>query len=191
VDHAQSTWLSILYLAVRIDTLLSVPSNRELCSALCTSILDLNPPQRLFNLSWDAQIGVGGTRYVYCVSTETLARTLFLDWRCQMPLMMMTSLTLWTAFCKLSKCSLYFRSFSFPLHGPGGTIQLKSCLTVFMYFMLPATMLAAQSIQLGLNDVVVAGGMESMSNTPYYLPKARLHIKQFYSSPQVSLFPVF
>jgi acetyl-CoA C-acetyltransferase len=42
-----------------------------------------------------------------------------------------------------------------------------------MYFMLPATMLAAQSIQLGLNDVVVAGGMESMSNTPYYLPKAR------------------
>jgi len=35
-------------------------------------------------------------------------------------------------------------------------------------------MLAAQSIQLGLNDVVVAGGMESMSNTPYYLPKARL-----------------
>lgn len=37
-----------------------------------------------------------------------------------------------------------------------------------------ATMLAAQSIQLGLNDVVVAGGMESMSNTPYYLPKARL-----------------
>jgi acetyl-CoA C-acetyltransferase len=43
-----------------------------------------------------------------------------------------------------------------------------------MYFMLPATMLAAQSIQLGLNDVVVAGGMESMSNTPYYLTKARV-----------------
>ncbi|CAK9877750.1 unnamed protein product [Sphagnum jensenii] len=38
---------------------------------------------------------------------------------------------------------------------------------------MKATMLAAQSIQLGLNDVVVAGGMESMSNTPYYLPKAR------------------
>jgi acetyl-CoA acetyltransferase len=35
-------------------------------------------------------------------------------------------------------------------------------------------MLAAQSIQLGLNDVVVAGGMESMSNAPYYLSKARL-----------------
>jgi acetyl-CoA C-acetyltransferase len=33
--------------------------------------------------------------------------------------------------------------------------------------------LAAQTIQLGLNDIVVAGGMESMSNVPYYLDKAR------------------
>ncbi|XP_024374217.1 acetyl-CoA acetyltransferase 1 isoform X2 [Physcomitrium patens] len=38
---------------------------------------------------------------------------------------------------------------------------------------MKAVMLAAQSIQLGQNDVVVAGGMESMSNAPYYLPKAR------------------
>lgn len=38
---------------------------------------------------------------------------------------------------------------------------------------MKATMLAAQSIQLGYNDIVVAGGMESMSNVPYYLPKAR------------------
>ncbi|MFN3940662.1 MAG: acetyl-CoA C-acyltransferase, partial [Chitinophagales bacterium] len=30
-----------------------------------------------------------------------------------------------------------------------------------------------QSIQLGLNDVVMVGGMESMSNVPYYLPKER------------------
>jgi len=36
-----------------------------------------------------------------------------------------------------------------------------------------AVMLAAQSIMSGQNDVVVAGGMESMSNIPYYLPKAR------------------
>lgn len=35
-------------------------------------------------------------------------------------------------------------------------------------------MLAAQSIQLGLNDVVVAGGMESMSNVPKYVAEARL-----------------
>ena len=34
-------------------------------------------------------------------------------------------------------------------------------------------MLAAQSIALGQNEIVVAGGMESMSNVPYYLDKAR------------------
>lgn len=33
--------------------------------------------------------------------------------------------------------------------------------------------LATQSILLGDNDVVVAGGMENMSAVPYYLPKAR------------------
>ena len=33
--------------------------------------------------------------------------------------------------------------------------------------------LAAQSILLGDNDVVVAGGMENMSMVPYYLPNAR------------------
>ncbi|CAN5144383.1 acetyl-CoA C-acyltransferase [soil metagenome] len=40
-----------------------------------------------------------------------------------------------------------------------------------------AIMLAAQSIQLGLADVIIAGGMESMSNTPYYVPKARFGYK--------------
>jgi acetyl-CoA C-acetyltransferase len=34
-------------------------------------------------------------------------------------------------------------------------------------------MFGAQSILLGDNDIVVAGGMESMSNVPYYLDKAR------------------
>ncbi|ATL47953.1 acetyl-CoA C-acyltransferase [Chitinophaga caeni] len=38
---------------------------------------------------------------------------------------------------------------------------------------MKAIMLGAQSIMLGDNDIVVAGGMESMSNTPYYLDKAR------------------
>lgn len=38
---------------------------------------------------------------------------------------------------------------------------------------LKTVMLAAQAVQVGDADVVVAGGMESMSNTPYYLPKAR------------------
>ena len=38
---------------------------------------------------------------------------------------------------------------------------------------LKAVMLAAQAIIAGDAEVVVAGGMESMSNVPYYLPKAR------------------
>jgi len=38
---------------------------------------------------------------------------------------------------------------------------------------MKAIMLGAQSIMLGQNDVVMTGGMESMSNIPYYLPKAR------------------
>jgi acetyl-CoA C-acetyltransferase len=38
---------------------------------------------------------------------------------------------------------------------------------------LMAVMLGAKSVMLGDADVVVAGGMESMSNVPYYLPTAR------------------
>ena len=38
---------------------------------------------------------------------------------------------------------------------------------------MKSIMLGAQSIALGQNEVVVTGGMESMSNVPYYLPKAR------------------
>jgi acetyl-CoA C-acetyltransferase len=38
---------------------------------------------------------------------------------------------------------------------------------------MKAIMLAAQSIALGQNEIVLAGGMESMSNVPYYLDKAR------------------
>jgi acetyl-CoA C-acetyltransferase len=38
---------------------------------------------------------------------------------------------------------------------------------------LKAVMLASQSVALGDNDIVVAGGMESMSNAPYLLAKAR------------------
>lgn len=42
---------------------------------------------------------------------------------------------------------------------------------------MKAVMVGAQSIMLGHNDVVVAGGMESMTNIPYYLPKARYGYK--------------
>ncbi|HEX7232259.1 MAG TPA: thiolase family protein [Candidatus Binatia bacterium] len=38
---------------------------------------------------------------------------------------------------------------------------------------LKAVMLAAQAIMAGDAEVIVAGGMESMSNAPYLLPKAR------------------
>ncbi|HNQ42274.1 MAG TPA: thiolase family protein [Saprospiraceae bacterium] len=38
---------------------------------------------------------------------------------------------------------------------------------------MKSVILAAQSIMLGHNDLVVAGGMESMSNVPFYLPNMR------------------
>ncbi len=38
---------------------------------------------------------------------------------------------------------------------------------------LKAVMMAAQGVQLGDTEIVVAGGMESMSNAPYLLPKGR------------------
>ena len=42
---------------------------------------------------------------------------------------------------------------------------------------MKAVMLAAQSISLGHRGAMVAGGFESMSNTPYYLPKARMGLR--------------
>lgn len=42
---------------------------------------------------------------------------------------------------------------------------------------MKAVMLAAQSIALGDQEIVLAGGMESMSNAPFYLPNARFGYK--------------
>jgi len=42
---------------------------------------------------------------------------------------------------------------------------------------LKAVMFGAQSIMLGDNDVVIAGGMESMSNVPHYIENVRKGIK--------------
>ena len=42
---------------------------------------------------------------------------------------------------------------------------------------MKAAMFGAQAIMLGQADIIVAGGMESMSNIPYYLPKARFGYK--------------
>ncbi len=54
-----------------------------------------------------------------------------------------------------------------PTNVPGTTVN-KVCASG-----MKAIMLGAQSIMLGDNDVVVAGGMENMSAVPYYLDKAR------------------
>ena len=40
-----------------------------------------------------------------------------------------------------------------------------------------AIMLAAQSIMTGNGDIIVAGGMENMSQVPYYVPNARFGYK--------------
>jgi acetyl-CoA C-acetyltransferase len=50
---------------------------------------------------------------------------------------------------------------------PGTTVN-KVCASG-----MKAIMFGAQSIMTGDNDIVVAGGMESMSNVPYYLEKGR------------------
>jgi acetyl-CoA C-acetyltransferase len=42
---------------------------------------------------------------------------------------------------------------------------------------MKAIILACQSIKLGETDVVVAGGTESMSNVPHYLPTSRKGVK--------------
>jgi acetyl-CoA C-acetyltransferase len=56
-----------------------------------------------------------------------------------------------------------------------GLSESVECLTVNKVCGsgLKAVMLAAQAIRLGDAEVVVAGGMESMSNAPYLLEKAR------------------
>ena len=42
---------------------------------------------------------------------------------------------------------------------------------------MKSVMFGAQSIMLGQGDVIVTGGMESMSNVPFYIPKARFGYK--------------
>ncbi|MEX2368327.1 MAG: acetyl-CoA C-acyltransferase, partial [Balneolaceae bacterium] len=49
---------------------------------------------------------------------------------------------------------------------------------------LKAVMIAADQIQLGQNSTMIAGGMESMSNVPYYLPQERFGAKLGHSKAQ-------
>jgi acetyl-CoA C-acetyltransferase len=57
----------------------------------------------------------------------------------------------------------------------GGLPVSTECLTInkMCGSGLKAVMLASQSIRLGDAHMIVAGGMESMTNAPYLLPKAR------------------
>lgn len=61
----------------------------------------------------------------------------------------------------------------------GGLPNTVPCTTVNKVCAsgMKAVMLAAQSIMLGDNDVVIAGGMENMSQVPYYLENARYGYK--------------
>ena len=53
---------------------------------------------------------------------------------------------------------------------------------------MKATMLAFDSIKAGSNQLVIAGGMESMSNAPYLLPKARKGLRMGHGEIQDSMF---
>ena len=53
---------------------------------------------------------------------------------------------------------------------------------------MKATMMAMDLIAAGSADTVIAGGMESMSNAPYLLPKARAGLRMGHASMQDSLF---
>jgi acetyl-CoA C-acetyltransferase len=66
----------------------------------------------------------------------------------------------------------------------GGLADTVSALTVNMVCGsgLRAVALAAQSVMLGDAEIVVAGGMESMTNAPYLLPSARKGLRMGDSS---------
>jgi len=53
---------------------------------------------------------------------------------------------------------------------------------------MKAIMLAADAIQLGHGDVMVAGGTESMSNAPYLMPKARAGARLGHAEMKDSMF---
>ncbi|MEZ4908059.1 MAG: thiolase family protein [Saprospiraceae bacterium] len=61
----------------------------------------------------------------------------------------------------------------------GGISNTTPCTTVNKVCAsgMKSIAFGAQSIQLGQTDIVVAGGMESMSNIPFYVPKARFGYK--------------
>ncbi|MCO5567508.1 hypothetical protein L7F22_021202 [Adiantum nelumboides] len=73
----------------------------------------------------------------------------------------------WMLFEKISLCLMPYVE--------AGLLPSTVCTTVNKVCSsgMKAVMLGAQSIMLGLREVVVAGGMESMSNAPFLLPRIR------------------
>ena len=53
---------------------------------------------------------------------------------------------------------------------------------------MKATMLAHDLIKAGTNEIMVSGGMESMSNAPFLLPKARAGLRMGHQEIQDSMF---
>jgi len=53
---------------------------------------------------------------------------------------------------------------------------------------MKATMLAHDLIKAGTNDIMVAGGMESMTNAPYILPKVRAGLRMGHSEVKDHMF---
>ncbi|MGB1756142.1 MAG: thiolase family protein, partial [Pseudomonadales bacterium] len=53
---------------------------------------------------------------------------------------------------------------------------------------MKATMLAHDLIKAGTNDIMIAGGMESMSNAPYIVPKARSGLRMGHGQLQDCMF---
>lgn len=76
-------------------------------------------------------------------------------------------------------CTTINKVCSSGMKGPSTSLSAHSTLLHFLPLLIhylcvsSAAMIAAQTIQLGHNHIVVAGGMESMSNAPKYLPDAR------------------
>ena len=60
-----------------------------------------------------------------------------------------------------------------PFHCTLTPSDLYPSLHCFVHSGMKAVMLAAQSLAIGSTEIMVAGGMESMSNVPYYLTKGR------------------
>ena len=67
--------------------------------------------------------------------------------------------------------------------GSGATTITKLCGSG-----MKAAMLAHDLIKAGTNDVMVAGGMESMTNSPYLLTKARAGMRMGHGEVQDSMF---